>query len=167
MTTSLTRSSTFTITNAREIAASVGADLRNLYSKYGDPQPGRIEVFTEELALYLKAGYLKFVQFGFRDGDRWVLKLQYTAVVGGYLRNDTPGNLPSAMAVIGHDFHSYLEQNSEFFALSPEGRAAFKATLPTNRTPGTAPTANRAISTAGTQFSNNGRGVDRTVYLDI
>lgn len=167
MTISSTRSSTFTITNAREIAASVGADLRNLYSKYGDPDPSRIEKFTEELALYLKAGYLEYVQFGFRDGDRWVLKLQYTAIAGGYLRNDTPGNLPSAMAVIGHDFYSFLEQNSVFFELSSEDRAAFKATLPTNRTPGTAPTANRAMSTASTQFSNNGHGVDRTVYLDL
>ena len=167
MTSSFTRSSTFTITNAREIAASVGADLRNLYSKYDNPSPSQIEKFTDELALYLKAGYLKFVQFGFRDGDRWVLKLQYTAVDGGHLRNDSPGKLPSAMAVVGHDFHSYLEQNSAFFALSTEAQAAFKATLPTNRTSGTAPTANRAISTAGTQFSNNGRGVDRTVYLDI
>lgn len=167
MTISSTRSSTFTITNAREIAASVGADLRNLYSKYGDPEPSRIETFIEELALYLKAGYLDFVQFGFRDGDRWVLKLQYTAVAGGNLRNDTPGNLPSAIAVIGRDFHSYLEHNSAFYELSAEDRAAFKATLPTNRTPGTAPTADRTISTIGTQFSNNGRGVDRTVYLDI
>lgn len=167
MTVSSTHSSSFTITNAREIAASVGADLRNLYSKYGDPSPDSIEKFTEELALYLKAGYLDFVQFGFRDGDRWVLKLQYTAVAGGYLRNDTPGNLPSAMAVVGHSFHSYLEQNSAFFALSVEDKAGFKTTLPTNRTPGTAPTANRADTAAGTQFSNNGRGVDRTVYLDI
>ncbi|OZC85026.1 hypothetical protein CH274_05365 [Rhodococcus sp. 06-418-5] len=167
MTSSYTRSATFTITNAREIAASVGADLRNLYSKYGEPDPSCIEMFTEELALYLRAGYLDFVQFGFRDEDRWVLKLQYTAVVGGHLRNDTPGNLPSAMAVVGHDFHSYLQQNSAFRGLSPEERAAFRATLPTSRTPGTAPTANRATSSAGTQFSNNGRGVDRTVYLDI
>lgn len=167
MTTSSTRSSTFTITNAREIAASVGADLRNMYSKYDNPDPSRIEKFTEELALYLKAGYLDFVQFGFRDGDRWVLKLQYSAVAGGYLRNDTPGNLPSAMAVVGYDFYSFLEQNSAFFALPPEDRAAFKATLPTNRTPGTAPTADRAATSGNTQFSNSGRGVDRTVYLDI
>lgn len=167
MTISSTRSSTFTITNAREIAASVGADLRNLYSKYGDPSPSRIERFTEELALYLKAGYLDFVQFGFRDGDRWVLKLQYTAVAGGYLRNDTPGGLPSAMAVVGYDFYSYLEQSAAFFDLSAADRAAFKATLPTDRTPGTAPSANRAAMTTGTQFSNNGRGVDRSVYLDI
>lgn len=167
MTSSYTRSSTFTITNAREIAASVGADLRNLYSKYGNPDPSRIEKFTEELALYLKAGYLDFVQFGFRDGDRWVLKLQYTAVAGGYLRNDTPGNLPNAMAVVGYDFHSYLAHNSAYFALTSEAQAAFKATLPTNRTPGTAPTANRAAAAGNTQFSNNGRGVDRTVYLDV
>lgn len=167
MTISSTRSSTFTITNAREIAASVGADLRNLYTRYDQPDPNSIEMFTEELALYLKAGYLDFVQFGFRDGDRWVLKLQYTAVAGGYLRNDTPGNLPSAMAVVGHPFHSYLEQNSAFLGLSPEERAAFKAKLPTNRVSGTAPTANRVAATSGTQFSNNGRGVDRTVYLDI
>lgn len=167
MTVSSTRSSSFTITNAREIAASVGADLRNLYSKYGDPSPTRIEMFTEELALYLKAGYLDFVQFGFRDGDRWVLKLQYTAVAGGYLRNDTPGNLPSALAVVGHDFHSYLEHNSTYSRLSAEDKAAFKATLPTDRIPGTAPTANRGGTTTGTQFSNNGRGVDRSVYLDI
>lgn len=167
MTVSATRSSSFTITNAREIAASVGADLRNLYSKYGDPSPTRIETFTEELALYLKADYLDFVQFGFRDGDRWVLKLQYTAVAGGYLRNDTPGGLPSAMAVIGHDFHSYLEHNAKYWGLSATERAAFKATLPTNRTPGTAPTANRSSTATGTQFSNNGRGVDRSIYLDI
>lgn len=167
MTTSYTRTNTFTITHAREVASSLGADLRSLYSKYGEPEPEDITDYIEETALYLKSGYLDYVQYGFRDGDRWVLKMQYTAVAGGYLRNDSPGNLPSVMAVIGHQFHSFLAHNSTFASLSAEARAAFKATLPTNRTPGTAPTANRVGHTSGTQFSSNGHGLDRTVYLDI
>ena len=66
MTYSLTRTSTFTITEARYIASKLGADLRNLNARYGRPRLDWIPDYVEETAQYLKASYLDYVDFGFK-----------------------------------------------------------------------------------------------------
>jgi hypothetical protein len=164
VTYSLTYTSTFTITEARYIASKLGADLRNLYARYGRPSPDKIPKFVEETAQYLKAGYLDYVDFGFKNGDEWKLRLRYTAVAGGQLRDDVPGGLPTAYDVAPYHFYSFLRQNSAFDALTAEARTAFKATLPIDRTSGTEPSAYTGSYGSSTQYSRSGRGLDRSLY---
>jgi hypothetical protein len=164
MTYSLTRTATFTITEARYIASKLGADLRNLNARYGWPRQQKIPDFVEETAQYLKAGYLDYVDFGFKNGEEWKLRLRYTAIAGGQLRDDVPGGLPSAYDVAPYQFHSFLRQNDAFDALTAEARAAFKATLPIDRTPGTEPTAHAGSYGSSAQYSRSGHGLDRSLY---
>ncbi|WP_137120534.1 HORMA-1 domain-containing protein [Segeticoccus rhizosphaerae] len=167
MTYSLTRTATFTITEARYIASKLGADLRNLNARYGRPRLDWIPNYVEETAQYLKSGYLNYVDFGFKDGGEWKLRLRYTAVAGGQLRDDVPGGLPSALDTAPYEFHSFLSHNSAFDALTDAERVSFKAALPIDRTPGTEPTAYAGSYGNTSQYSRGGHGLDRSLYSAI
>ncbi|MEV0545073.1 hypothetical protein [Nocardia salmonicida] len=167
MTTSITRSSSFTITDARYVASKLGANLRNLNARYGKPELSMIDDYIEETAQYLKAGYLDTVDFGFKDGDRWVLRMRYTAAAGGQLRDEPPGGLPSAVEVAGYSFCSYLKHNAAFSALPSDEQDAFEAGLPFQRSGAPEPTAAAGIHGNSSQYSRNGVGLSRDIYCAI
>ncbi|MGW0251900.1 HORMA-1 domain-containing protein [Nocardia goodfellowii] len=159
-----TASSTFTITDAQYVASKMGADLLNLNARYGHPTREQITDFVLEAALYLKAGYLATVDYGFKDGDRWILRLRYRAIAGGQLGDASPGGLPSPATVTGSTFHSYLIPNAAFTALTSEEKRAFKDTLPFQRTGGSEPTTGVGDYTNESQYSRNGVGLNRDVF---
>lgn len=165
MTISMTRSATFSISDARYVASKVGADLRNLNARYGQPDLNRIPQYVEETALYLKAGYLHTVDFGFKDGDRWVFRIRYRAVSGGQLSDAVPGALPSALEVAGYPFHSFLEQNSAYGAATQAECDALKETLPFQRVGGVEPSALSGSNGHAAQYSRNGGGLSRDIYV--
>lgn len=167
MTSSMTRTSTFTITDARYVASKLGADLRNLNARYGKPDLPVIDDYVEETAQHLKAGYLDTVDFGFKDGDRWILRLRYTASAGGQLRDETPGGLPRAVDVADYGFYSYLKRNTVFHALSAAEQNTFTQGLPIQRTGAAEPSANVGNHGNGSQYSRNGAGLSRDVYCAI
>jgi hypothetical protein len=163
MTTSMTRSASFTITDARQIASKMGADLRNLNTRTGHPRLTDIPDYVEEAAQYLKAGYLESVSFGFKSGDEWKLRLRYQALAGGNLSDGAPGGLPN-LEVTAFTFYSYLRTNSAFDALTSEQRRAFKATLPVDRTPADEPSAYEGITSNNATYARNGLGLGRDIY---
>lgn len=164
MSYSTTRTATFTITDARHIASKVGADLRNLNSVYGRPPLSSIEDYVEEVALLLKAGYLRTVDFGFQSNGDWKLRLRYTATVGGGLRDDNPGRLPYDAPVAGVPFYSYLTYSSSYDALTYAQKAEFAATLPIQRTGAAEPGLGGGAHGTSMSYARNGYGVSREVF---
>lgn len=164
MTYSLTRSATFTITDARYIASKVGADLRNLNSLYGAPALGSIDAYVEEVAQLLKAGYLLTVDYGFKAGDGWKLRLRYTATIGGQLRDDTPGRLPYDAPIAGVPFYSYLRYSNAFFTLNAAQRQAFEDTLPISRSGADEPALGGGSYGTSATYARNGQGVGRHIW---
>jgi len=164
MTTSMTTSTTFTITEARYVGAKVGADLRRLNTTYGRPALKNIEDYAEEVALLLKAGYLGTIDYGFKSGDVWKLRLRYTATSGGNLVDNRPGSLPSTFDIAGLDFYSYLTHSAAWDRLSTTQQAAFKKTLPISRDYAAEPTTGLGATDSGHGYSKNGQGVARDVY---
>lgn len=164
MSYSQTRSASFTITDARYVGAKIGADLRMLNSLYGKPPLSDIPDYVEEAAMLLNDGYLNTVDFGFKSGDQWKLRLRYTATIGGQLADDRPGNYPTALAVSGLSFYSYLTYSPKFNLLRTDEQAAVKKALPVARVGAAEPTANSGATTAGHGYGRNGAGVSRTVY---
>src|SRR3954468_8457887 len=114
-----TRTASFTITDARYIGAKVGTDLRLLNSLYGSPALQDIDDYTEEVALLLRDRYLDTVSYGFKDlsANEWKLRLRYTATAGGQLVDSRPGSLPTAAAVSSYAFYSYLTYSRKFLEL--------------------------------------------------
>jgi hypothetical protein len=167
VTSSLTRSASFTITDARHVASKVGADLRTLNSVYGAPPLGDIDSYVEEVALLLKAGYLNTVDYGFKSGDVWKLRLRYTATIGGQLRDDTPGRLPYDAPVAGVPFYSYLRYSTAFLLLDDQVQHAFKLTLPIARTGADEPGLTGGTYGTAATYARNGQGVGRQVWTAI
>lgn len=167
MSTSLTRTSTFTYTDALYLSSKLGADLRGLNARYGRPNTADTECYIEEAALLLQAGYLGTVDYGFKDGQRWVLRLRYTATAGGQLRNDSPGGLPVGLSMGSYAFFSYLAYSSTFHGLSAAEQADFKARLPVQRTSGVEPTTTAGSSGYESQYARHGVGLNRDVYVAI
>jgi hypothetical protein len=163
MTISITRTGTFTITDARQIASKMGADLRNLNTRTGYPRLSDIPAYVEEAAQYVKAGYLESVSFVFKSGDEWKLRLRYQALTGGHLSDGAPGGLPN-VDVSGFTFYSYLRTNSAFDALTSEQRRAFTATLPVQRSPADEPSAHGGITSNNASYARNGLGLGRDIY---
>ncbi|KOX28687.1 hypothetical protein ADL07_26665 [Streptomyces sp. NRRL F-4707] len=167
MTGSSTRSSSFTLTDARYVGAKIGADLRLLNGYYGAPALDSIDDYVEEVALLLRDGYLDTVDYGFREKatNVWKLRLRYKATLGGQLTDGRPGSLPRAAELAGYGFHSYLTYSTAYWTLTTAEQADVKEDLPVKRTTGHAPTALSGTTTTGNGYARNGAGVCRDVYL--
>jgi hypothetical protein len=166
MTGSATKTSSFTINEARYVGLKVGADLRLLNCYYGRPQLGDIDNYAEEVAVLLRGGYLKTVDFGFRDAETgdWRLRFRYTATTGGQLRDDRPGSLPATAAMSGLSFYSYLTYSPSYLNLSQAQQQAVRAGLVVVRVGADEPALGLGRTTSGHGYSRNGAGVARDVF---
>lgn len=164
MSSSFTLTASFTITDARYVGAKIGADLRLLHAYFGRPALADIDDYAEEVALLLRDGHLGTVDYGFKDGDAWTLRLRYTATAGGHLADNRPGSLPPAAQVAGSAFYSYLTYSRKFDDLPADRRAAIKASLPVSRIGAAEPTAGAGSTAYGHGYGRNGAGVSRDVY---
>jgi hypothetical protein len=167
MTSTGSRTTEFTITDARYVGARIGADLRLLNGLYGEPELGSIDDFIEEAAQLLRDGYLGTVDYGFRQdvSNEWKLRLRYTATTGGQLINSRPGSLPTAANLLGYDFCSYLTYSAKFRNLSGPSRAAIVARLPVQRVTGDEPATGAGSFLTGHGYARNGVGVTRDIYV--
>ena len=165
MSTSTTRTASFTITDARYVGAKLGADLRVLHDLYGRPSLDHIDDYCEEVALLLRDGYLGTVDYGFKNsGDNsWRLRLRYTATTSGQL-DSRPGRLPTAIDISGSSFYSYLTYSTAFQQLTSDQRQSIKQALPIARGSATEPTASAGASEGGQGYARHGTGVTRDVY---
>jgi hypothetical protein len=167
MTATATKTAAFTITDARYVGAKIGADLLLLNSLYGRPSLVSIGNYAEEAALLLRDGYLGTVDYGFRDTatNSWKLRLRYTATTGGHLLNEPPGKLPTAAAVNGYPFCSYLTYSAAFEALTSARQDAVRDALPIPRVGADEPVTRLGTSQSGHGYGRNGTGVTRDVFL--
>ncbi len=166
MTSTGTRTASFTITEARYVGAKIGVDLRLLNSLYGSPTLSWIDRYTEEAALLLRDGYLDTVSYGFRDAttNEWKLRLRYTATVGGHLLDSRAGSIPPNADIDGYSFFSYLIYSSKFLNLVAAKRESILADLPVSRVGGEEPTTRYGSTRSGHGYSRNGVGVARDVF---
>jgi hypothetical protein len=166
MTSSITRSASFTITDARYVSAKLAADLRQLNNLYGRPPLSDLDDYAEEAALLLRDGHLGTVDYGFKDvsTNEWKLRLRYTATVGGQLVDSRIGSLPTTANVAPYAFYSYLTYSAKFNGLTTTQQSSIKTTLPIVRVGADEPSARSGTSQGGHSYARNGAGVDRNVY---
>ena len=137
-----TESRTFTVTHASHIAAKVATDLKRLQRLYGEPPDSDIEDYEAEMVALLKAGYLDTVSYGFKRDSEWIEPtLRYTAqdLAGDRASDDDPGRIRPGADTSGSSFCSFLTYSPAWRALTDQQKAAFKKSLPFQRTGGFAP----------------------------
>lgn len=156
-------STTFTITHAKHMAAKVAADLKRMQRFYGQPSDERINEFEEEVVELLKAGYLGTVTYGYQRSDQWITPtLRYTAnELSSSATNDDPGRVPPGADTSGAVFRNYLTYSDKWWALTGAERAAFKQTLPFQRTEADEPGTN-GYFTQDLTYSAGGRSMSRS-----
>lgn len=129
-------SSSFTVTNARQLASKVKTDLQRMQRFYGLPSDSSLDKYESELTELLKHGYLESVSYGFkRDGQFIEPTLKYTAQeLYGLGNDDDPGKVRPGADISGANFYSYVIYSRKWYLLSVEERSRFSKALPIQRT---------------------------------
>lgn len=164
MTQTFSNTQTFTITNAKYIASKVAADLKRIQRFYNVPNDDRIQSFEEELAHFLKHGFLDSVTYGFQKNGQWIeptLKYKAQDLYGMASKDDDPGSIKPNADISGASFCSFLSYSSSWFNKATESeRNEFKKNLPFQRSEGSEPSINGYLSSDLT-YSSGGRALNR------
>ncbi|WP_444922359.1 hypothetical protein ACJJID_08630 [Microbulbifer sp. CnH-101-G] len=157
-----TESTTFTVTNARHIAAKVATDLKRMQRFYGSPSDIKIAEYEEEVIQLLKHGYLSSVTFGFKRDACWIeptLRYSASELTDGI--DDDPGRIRPNKDISGAIFYSFLSYSSSWFSLTEEEMNKFKDNLPFWRTSATQPEINGYLD-HDRSYSSGGKSLSRS-----
>lgn len=157
-----TESKTFTITHARRLASKVATDLKRIQRFYGKPSDSMIDKYEEEIAQFLKHGYLEKVSYGFKKNGNWVEPtLIYRAIDIESSADDDPGKVRPGRDISGASFYSFLEYSSAWSGLSESEKEQFKNTLPIDRATADTPKIDGYIEDDRT-YSSGGKSLSRS-----
>ena len=153
---------TFTVTNARHMAAKVATDLVRMQRFYDSPSNADIDAFQEEVTALLKAGYLGEVWYGFKRDGSWIAPtIKYTARdLYDAAADDDPGQIRPGADIAGASFYSFLTYSAAWDALTPGDKDAFNKSLPVYRSSATEPPVYGYLSPDRT-YSSGGRALER------
>jgi hypothetical protein len=140
MSTTFTRSQSFTITHARHLSSKVAADMHLCCAYYGYPFESSIAAYAEELALLLKDGYLSTYEFGFKkDGLRYLTWHYVVRSDGSLSSDDRAGKLLSTYDVSAATYFNFVNKSAKWWNLSKAERDSVERTLPVSRGTGEEP----------------------------
>ncbi|RYE43520.1 MAG: hypothetical protein EOP48_22885 [Sphingobacteriales bacterium] len=160
---------TFTATNAKYLASKVSADLKRIQRFYGFPTDANIALYEQELAEYLKRGFLEKVTYGFRKNGKFIEpSLVYTAqdIAGYSATDDDPGKIRPGADVSGASFGSYLIHNSEYDKMTVTETQAFVNGLPISRTGSPEPGIDGYLN-SDNSYSSGGKSLNRSSVKKI
>lgn len=155
---------TFTLTNAKYLAAKVATDLKRIQRFYGEPSDYRIQYYEEELIALLKEGYLDTITYGFKKNGYWIkptIRYKSTDFLGSNGLDDDPGRIPANHDVTGATFCSLLEKNSKWDALTLTQQKAFEDSLSINRSYGSTPGVDGYFG-SDLSYSSGGQSLNRS-----
>jgi hypothetical protein len=168
MSSTFTTSNTFTIINARKLAAKVASDIHLCAAYYGRPSEEDTRRYAEELAQYINEGYVEEYEFGYVKNGKRVVSWRYKVDEYGVLTaDDRPGKVVPYVDTTGATFFNYLTQNSRFFQLSASQRARFKDPLPVKRMDGDPPSDGLGYWTTDRNYYSGGRGLNRQTFQPV
>jgi Bacterial HORMA domain family 1 len=166
MSYSSSQSQTFTIADARKIAAHVAGDMRLLNSYYDYPALADIDDYLEELAQLLNARYLESLEIGFKREGRRVFSLFYEVLEDGTLSDNRAGGVPTGYDVEGAEKFNFVTYSAARERLSSADWEAFKKTLPVQRTSGSAPVDGEGHWVSDDRsYASGNRGVRRRQFV--
>jgi hypothetical protein len=165
MSTTFTRSQTFTRSDAKYVVSKMAADLYRMQRLYhGRPTDSEIENTILEVLELLYLGYLRDVHIGFKRNGNWLVAIRYEAHNGGLIADDDAGGVPAGIDITGATHYNYLRYNNAFFALSPDERERIETSLPWRRNAGDLPGDGGGYWTVDRTYSRNGGGTGRSTF---
>jgi hypothetical protein len=168
MTTTYTRTESFTIIHARKLASKVAADMHLCAQYYGRPSEESIRRYAEELAQYLNEGYVTEYEFGYLRNNQRVVSWRYKVDENGVLTaDDRAGKVVAYVDVTGATFFDRLSQSSRFWQLSEVQRARFEQGLPVQRTVSDPPSDGSGYWVTDRNYYSGGRGLNRQTFQPV
>jgi hypothetical protein len=164
MSSTFTRSQTFTRSDAKYVVSKMAADLYRMKRLYGSPTDSEIENTILEVLELLYLGYLRDVHIGFKRNGNWIVAVRYEAHNGGLFADDNAGGVPAGIDITGAAHYNYLRYNNAFLALPARERERIEESLPWRRTPGDLPGDGGGYWTADRTYSRNGGGTARSTF---
>lgn len=163
---SVSGSESFSLTEARKIAAKVSTDLKRLqrlYARPYDPTDQRIDEFEQELIHLLKHDVVGSVVYGYQRNGQWTkASVCYTASAGQLHADDDPGKISPGHDIEGATFTSFLSYNGNWSNLSSTQQTEIKRTSPLQRTSASTPPLEKGYWSDDLTYSPGGRGVVRS-----
>lgn len=153
------------MTHAKRIASKVATDLKRLQRFYHTPSDEMINQFEEEIALFLRHGYLKQVSYGFQRNGLWIEpSLHYEAkdLNGWNAIDEDPGRVRPGADVTGANFYSYMIYSDDWWNLSESERQSFNNELPFIRGSADVPGIDGYLSQDKT-YSAGGKAIVRSI----
>lgn len=164
MSSTFTRSDTFTRTHAGYLASKVAADLHQMQRFYGRPTSGEIDDYLEELTTLLAGGYLDYIEYGFRRNSDWTLCFRYTATPFGLDTDDRPGRVLVGANISGASWYSYLVKNDAWSLLGDAERQRLLDSIPVKRTSASTPGLGDGYWVEDKTYSRNGVALGRRTF---
>lgn len=163
-----TKTTAFTITNARYLAAKVISDLELCAEYYGKPSKLYLEDYKEELVVLLKGGYLKSYEFGFQKDDKRVVSWFYTVdSTGIHSSNDRPGKVYRKADISGASYFNFVSYSPEWSSLGQNERDKVKEDMPVSRKTGDAPSDGAGYWKTDNSYHSGGRSVGRKTFIPL
>jgi hypothetical protein len=159
----ITDSRSFTLTDAKYMAAKVATDLKRMQRLYGSPSDASIASYESEVIQLLNDGYLGTVTYGFKRDGEWIEPtLRYTAqdLAGAAANDDDPGRVRPGADIDGATFYNYLTYSSSWSNLTDQQQEAYKKKLPFQRVGAPEPGINGYLSD-DRLYSAGGRALNR------
>jgi hypothetical protein len=165
MSYSYTTTETFTLTDARRLAAKVTSDLRQCQYFYGRPSDTSIDAYQEELTVLLHGGYVESYEFGFQtsDGHR-VLSWSYTVGPAGDLEGGRSGGLYASADISNALWFNHLTYTAAWFALSLAARERVRAEYTLHRTTQASPSDGDGYWESSRHYTSGGVAVTRKEF---
>jgi hypothetical protein len=162
-TDSISGTTTFTVTDARHMAAKFATDLKRMQRLYGEPSDTNISMYETEVIELLRKGYLGTLSCGYRRAGNWIIPtLRYTArdLAGAEANDDDPGQIRPGANIDNASFYNYLTYSSAWDKLTYAEKEAFKQSLPFQRVGASEPGVNGYFHDDRT-YSSGGRALNR------
>jgi hypothetical protein len=167
MSFSYTKSLTFTIVHARQLASMVAADMHLCALYYGHPSEQRIRDYSEELAQLLNLGYVAEYEFGYKRNGKRLVCWRYAVQNGVFVNDGRPGKIISTVDVSGASFYNFLTHNAVWDALDDDERDAIESVLPVQRGFGSLPTDGYGYWTTDHGYTAGGVGLGRRTFRPL
>lgn len=165
MSTTFTTSSTFTITEAKYLTSKIAADMHLCALYYGNPGEIAIRIYSEELAILLRDGYVEAYEFGYKKDGQRVVCWRYTVHADGSVSaDDSPGKVVSFADISGAAFYNHLSPSQKWFGLGESERDRVKRSLPIQRSAGELPSDGSGYWVGDRQYSSSGVGCSRQTF---
>lgn len=140
MTSSYTTTETFTLTNAKKLAAKVTADMHQCRRLYSKPSESDVLEFQQELIVILAGKYVSKYEFGFKTSDdKRIVSWLYEVTSAGDLAGGLSGGLHANADISKGKWFNFLSRSGDWSKLSDKQQEAVNAQHRINRVVGEPP----------------------------